>query len=133
MGNGVIPPVKNRSERNGNMRKYTMCLCEGRHEMPSNVEGAIFPKEIDPLDLIGMGEIVYSKLNNASELDLYVTGLTVALCEVIWYCVTNAIPLTLYHYDKVSGTYYSQPLFEIDRVAKDFGYDCVTGAPLPKK
>ena len=132
MGNRVISMLKI-TQKGMVMRKFTMCLCEGRHEMPSNVEGAIFPKEIDPLDLHGMREIVYSKLQNASELDLYVTGLTVALCEVIRYCVSNAIPLTLYHFDKASGRYYPQPMFEMDDVARfDYDYRCVTGAPLPE-
>ena len=91
------------------MRK-TMCLCEGRHEMPSEVEGSIFPNTLNPTDLEGMQQIVSEKLEGVTMLRLYVTGLSVALVEVIKYCIENKVELALYHYDLTTGKYYKQPV-----------------------
>lgn len=41
-------------------------------------------------------------------LDLYVTGLTVALISVLNACRELEIEVTLYHYDRESGNYYPQ-------------------------
>ena len=86
--------------------KMVLGLCQGRHDIP--VEGYIFPKEVNPLDLKGMEKQCHAILEFCTELDLYVTGLSVALVTVINYCCTNRIPLTLYHYDRESGEYYKQ-------------------------
>lgn len=76
-----------------------------------------------------MAEIARAKLNGADSVDLYVTGLTVALGEIIRYCATAAIPLTLWHFDRDTGSYYPQPLFIRDTVAAyDYGVMCITGA-----
>lgn len=42
------------------------------------------------------------------ELDLYVTGLTVALIEVINFCNLYGVGLVLHHYDKLLDIYYKQ-------------------------
>ena len=85
-------------------------LCEGRHELP--VEGYIFGNQLDPLDLEGMAKQVHEKLSDCSDLTLYVTGLTVALGEVIAYCFANDIELTLMHFDRNSNSYYPQKITE---------------------
>jgi hypothetical protein len=87
--------------------KMTLGLCRGRHDIPG-VEEYIYPGEVNPLDLDGMKRTVHSALKNCNRLDLYVTGLTVALVEVINYCCYNYIPLTLWHYNRDSGEYYPQ-------------------------
>ena len=45
------------------------------------------------------------------ELDLYVTGLTVALIEVINFCNLYGVGLVLYHYDKLLDIYYKQDVY----------------------
>ncbi len=45
------------------------------------------------------------------ELDLYVTGLTVALIEVINFCNLYGVGLVLYHYDKLLDIYYRQDVY----------------------
>lgn len=85
-----------------------MCLCEGRHEIPEAVDGAIFPQQLNPLDLKGMRTAAAAKLAGVEELDLYVTGLTVALVEVINFCHANGVSLTLWHFDRETGGYYPQ-------------------------
>ena len=82
-------------------------LCKGRH----NIEGVteyVFPQEVNPLDLNKLAEMVHEALADCTKLDLYVTGLTVALVEVINYATKNNIALTLWHYNRDTGEYYSQ-------------------------
>lgn len=87
-----------------------MALCEGRHEIPQAVDGSIFGNTIDPLDPNGLQAEAKSKLRelDIKSLDLYVTGLTVALISVLNACRELEIEVTLYHYDRESGNYYPQ-------------------------
>lgn len=90
-----------------------MALCEGRHLIPEAVDGAIFPEVVNPLDIKGLEEIAYNSINLrlATSLNLYVTGLTVALVTVINYCKMHNIDLTLYHYDRNTNSYYPQKVY----------------------
>ena len=47
-------------------------------------------------------------INYGTEINLYVTGLTVALIEVLNVCADLEISVTLYHYDRDSGNYFPQ-------------------------
>lgn len=80
-------------------------LCRGRHDIP-NVTEYIFPCEVDPLDLNGMAKMVADKLKGIEVLELYITGLTVALIEVVEYCNLNKVALTLMRFDRETGGYY---------------------------
>ena len=94
------------SSRNEMLDKK-MGLIEGRHDMP--VSDYIFKDgDFDVFDFGWMKNRVHEALFDTKSLDLYVTGLTVALVEVINYCVYNDIDLTLYHYNKETGEYVSQ-------------------------
>lgn len=88
----------------------SMALCEGRHEIPQAVDGSIFGNTIDPLDPNGLQAEAKSKLRelDIKSLDLYVTGLTVALISVLNACRELEIEVTLYHYDRESGNYCPQ-------------------------
>lgn len=88
----------------------SMALCEGRHEIPQAVDGSIFGNTIDPLDPNGLQAEAKSKFRelDIKSLDLYVTGLTVALISVLNACRELEIEVTLYHYDRESGNYYPQ-------------------------
>lgn len=90
--------------------EMSLSLCEGRHEIPQAVDGAIFSNTLNPLDIDGMAQSVAQKLNGVKVVDLYVTGLTVALVAVINYCYANGVRLTLWHYNAADGTYYEQAL-----------------------
>ena len=93
-------------------------LCEGRHNIPEVTDGYIFPSEVNPTDLRQLNNIAVDKLmdlyeskyvgNSHFKLNLYVTGLTVALIEVLNVCKMYDIQVTLYHYDRETGTYYPQ-------------------------
>ena len=91
-----------------------VALCESRHEMPNEVEGSIFPNTIDPVNIGSMRVQCARSLsrfvlqNGYKYLVVYVTGLTVALVEVINWCIRNKVNLTLMHYDRSTGKYYRQ-------------------------
>lgn len=97
-----------------NVRAAVLALCEGRHEMPEEVEGSIFPNTIDPTDILKIKVIAKRKLDKAVKeegikfLVLYVTGLSVALVECINWCAQNDVHLKLMHYNKVTDSYYGQ-------------------------
>ena len=88
-------------------------LCRGRHEIPG-VENYIFPGEVNPLDTKGLELDAVLALEAAGDLsdgiDLYVTGLTVALIAVVNAAITHGIALTLFHFDRATGNYYPQEL-----------------------
>lgn len=88
--------------------KKKMALCEGRHAILQATDGSIFENTLDPLDLEGMASLATEKLQGCKALDLYVTGLTVALVEVIKVCQATGIQLTLWHYNRDNGEYYPQ-------------------------
>lgn len=86
----------------------SMALCEGRHAIPNATNGAIFGNTINPLDVSGLEETAFHKLEGVKALNLYVTGLSVALVAVINVCHRENIILTLWHFDRDSGNYYPQ-------------------------
>jgi len=112
---------------------HTLGLCEGRHNLP--VDGYIFPSTLNPVDIEGMEKMAVERLKELfpnvhtaywgypnrlkkddiwvqfrGRLDLYVTGLTAALIAVINACLKLGIVVMLWHYDKATGEYYSQPV-----------------------
>jgi hypothetical protein len=94
------------------MRNINVALCEGRHEILQATDGSIFPSVVNPLDIEGMSKHVSDFFENKEfeSVNLYVTGLTVALIEVVKYCYHNDISLTLYHYNKEDNSYYPQTI-----------------------
>lgn len=89
-------------------------LVKGRHELP--VKDYIFEKDIEDVrNIEAMYNIVSEKLNNFDKrepLEVYVTGLTVALTTVIRYCYNEGLNLILWHYDKQKNDYYAQVMFD---------------------
>ena len=87
-----------------------MSLCKGRHEIPEAVDGAIFGTEVDPLDVNGLQAQAMETLSalEIHHLDLYVTGLTMALIAALNACRSLGITVTLWHFNRETGKYYSQ-------------------------
>ena len=83
-------------------------LIKGRHSLP--VDDYIFNEVDDVFDYAEMSNRIHTKLKLATRVDLYVTGLTTALIEVVNYCIIMNTNLTLWHYDKVSNKFVSQPV-----------------------
>ena len=92
------------------IRLKRMALCKGRHDMPPEVQGAIFDCALHPLDPDKLLKevIQYEKLENIDCLILYVTGLTVALVAVMNACKMLGVRIMLMHYNKDTGKYYPQ-------------------------
>lgn len=85
-----------------------MQLCMGRHEVSEAVDGAIFPNEVNPLDVQGLELHAMHVLNGVQDLSLYVTGLTVALIATLNACKTMGVKVCLYHFDRDTNSYYKQ-------------------------
>lgn len=82
--------------------------------MPEEVEGSIFPETVDPTELLRLRATCKRSLdaavlaNGYKYLVCYVTGLSVALVEVINWCTRNNIHLVLMHFNRETGEYYPQ-------------------------
>lgn len=87
--------------------KYVFELCKGRHTTPA--ENAIFSNSVNPTDVDALFDEAWGKIpEDCDALDVYVTGLTVAMLAVVKVCEARQIDLTAYHFDRDSGKYYSQ-------------------------
>ena len=86
-----------------------LALCLGRHEMPEN-DGNIFSQEVNPLDIKGLEEQAEKTLTQYKKqsIEIYVTGLTVALISALNICRKLDIKVTLLHFNRDNGTYYPQ-------------------------
>lgn len=87
--------------------KKKLVLCAGRHFVP-DADGSVFDHAVNPVDVDGLETEAAFMLRGVDELDLYVTGLTVACVAVINACHDKGIKLTLYHFDRDRGCYYPQ-------------------------
>ncbi len=88
----------------------SLALCEARHAMPECVKGSIFNNTLDPLDVKGLEAEASAKLAslNVKAVNIYVTGLTVALIAVLNAAKNLEIKVTLYHYNRDTNSYYIQ-------------------------
>lgn len=117
---------------NGN--ELNLVLCEGRHNITQAQNGSIFGAEISEKLLKNpelLEKVAFSRIwNKAYEhgfvrhfhapddedalvihnvhINLYVTGLTIALISVINAMRGEDVTITLYHYDRDTGEYYPQ-------------------------
>lgn len=90
--------------------EYVKGVVQGRHEI-SEVKDYIFTNTLDPADRQGIRSLAQKSLEFLSKgdnLTVYVTGLTVALVEVINICHEKGARLTLMHFDRNTGTYFPQ-------------------------
>ena len=110
-------------------------LCEGRHEMPENVSGSVFPTSVDPTDVDELDRIAteFVRSVDGKDIHLVVTGLSVALVSVIKAVTScaaddsSATSLTLWHYDRNSGDYYPQKVVAFPKVYPFCGHIMATG------
>lgn len=100
--------------QNKNTITLNMGLCEERHAIPQVTDGYFFPSEVNPTDTGALWDMACNKLllynNENIRINLYVTGLTVALVTVINICITSNIKLTLWHYNRDTNDYFSQEI-----------------------
>ena len=99
--------------------KLTLGTIKNRHKMP--VTNFIFEDKIeDVTDQAFIESMIKKKLSEATELDLYTTGLNIVNSAVIKHCYENGIKLTLEHYDKETKSYFKQPIIEWMNSKKEF-------------
>lgn len=101
-------------------KNLNMELCSGRHSIPQAIDGAIFPKTVcnvtrpdkleESAEEILKGKTSYGDLQEITSINLYATGLTVALIAVLNICRKEDIKVTLWHYDKYSKDYFKQEI-----------------------
>lgn len=98
------------------MGKYVVAgACTGRHDIPEVAGNYIFDEVIEgDVFAYDYANKVVSKLEGVTKLDLYVTGLTLAVLEVVMYCQSHNIELTLWHYDFPTKSYKPQ-LFDTNK------------------
>ena len=94
-------------------------LCEGRHEI-AGVEGYVFPADFfadvgEMFDFPRMTRRIkevfetYGLKPGADfSVELYVTGFTPALVEVLNFCTSNQIGVVLRHFNRDTGGYELQ-------------------------
>ena len=94
-------------------------LIKGRHAVPAEVKDYIFEHDI-PQDHVTDAEYMYDIAkhfiwwhNAPSELEIYVTGFTPALCAVLKVCKDYAckgynISVSCWHYDREGKTFWKQ-------------------------
>lgn len=83
-------------------------LIKGRHNIP--VDKYIFDKIKDVTDQETLMNTAYHfiKKIDTDILEIYVTGLTVALIATLNVCRLLGIDVVLYHYDRETNSYYKQ-------------------------
>lgn len=126
------------------IKNVRFALCAGRHDIP-DVQGYIFRSIPDVTDVRGMDKIAVSFVQKLAEdherhvnLELVVTGLSVALCSVIAAFYKEAAAdwegefgLTLLHWDRESGSYYPQVMRKV-YTCRHCGKKQTWGDPCPK-
>lgn len=96
--------------------KYEFELCKGRHATPATE--AIFPMEVDPTDTGALFAIAEERIpRDATEIVVYVTGMTPAMLAVVEVCWKWGITLTAMHYNRDSGEYFPQCVLLYGRCA----------------
>ena len=100
-------------------KTFVFGLCDGRHDLP--VDDFIFGKDdiTFPIDPTNLKKLVINKFNDVGvmrndTITIYVTGLTPALTATIRVCFGNGIYLNLKHYDRDSGNWIDDNIFNPD-------------------
>lgn len=120
------------------MKKVVAGLCRGRHEIKEVEDKYIFDEITDVTDIYNIshralkfvmdefrneklmyrtididddGSDIISGKKIRGHMNLYVTGLSLALVEVIKACHEVDIMLTLWHYDMSSEEYFPQEVY----------------------
>lgn len=93
------------------MKELNLILCEGRHEMPTN-DGCIFATINNVTDTEALEAEALKRLSvlarDVEKINIYVTGLTVALIASLNACRALNKPVVLWHFDRESNNYFPQ-------------------------
>lgn len=108
--------IRSKHESTMDVEARRIALCEGRHEIPQAEHGYLFADgEIaDVTDVKKLETLAIEKVDRLRPvgkkltIDLYVTGLSVALVAAINACAALDVPLCLWHYNRDTGDYFPQ-------------------------
>lgn len=108
--------IRSKHESTMDAEARRIALCEGRHEIPQAEHGYLFADgEIaDVTDVKKLETLAIEKVDRLRPvgkkltIDLYVTGLSVALVAAINACAALDVPLCLWHYNRDTGDYFPQ-------------------------
>lgn len=112
------------------VKELNIAVCKGRHDIPQATDGAIYKNEISKRMLLDvqmlegtalhkLWEVCYKKGYTDSKTDeivagvklnLYVTGLTVAVISAIKAAKFEGMKVTLWHYNRDNNNYYPQEI-----------------------
>ena len=89
-----------------------MGVCWGRHNIPEAVDGFIFPEVIDIKNVKALEVAAFDVLNNNpnARLNLFITGLTVAVIAVLNSARRLGMPVTAWHFDRETGKFFPQKI-----------------------
>ena len=110
------------------MKTLNIALCAGRHEISQAIDGSIYSTITDVTNIDALDEKAALALSpyykGNGEVNVYVTGLTVALVSVLNVACSHGVNLTLWHYNSADGTYYPQEVatrVDTDLVEESYG------------
>ena len=105
-------------------REINFGVCAGRHEIVTNdgnlVKNYVFDKIVNPTDVVGLEAHArkyfkeYFETNGRpfSDVNVYVTGLTVATIAIVNVLLELKEVVCLWHYDRESEKYFSQKIYK---------------------
>ena len=90
-----------------NGRTYTMGLCQDRHRFP--VHEGIFPHHVEVKEATTLERYANERIpEDCDTLEVYVSGLTVAMLAVVKVCAARGIHLVAYHWNERYRLYTKQ-------------------------
>ena len=99
------------------MKIFNFGACKARHEMPKEVEGYFFGNvisdvtDIQTLEFQAFQFLHAQGFENGDSVNLFATGLTVAVISAINAIKRAGGQVTIMHYDRASGQYYPQNVY----------------------
>ena len=96
------------------MKIVNVAVCNGRHDIPQAMDGAVFKQtisEMNPEKLYNSARKRFVgdyKLTRGDIINLYVTGFTMATLAIVKVCKDLQIEIICYHFDRETGTYIAQ-------------------------
>ena len=96
------------------MKKISVAVCNGRHEIPQAVDGAVFAQTITEMNPKKLYDSAQKRLVNDYKLakgdlvNLYVTGLTMATLAIVKVCKDLQVEVICHHFDRETGSYIAQ-------------------------
>lgn len=110
-GNIYLVQENSKTKERAKMKEIFLVLCEGRHEMPTN-DGCIFAAINNVTDTEALEAEALKRLSvlarDVEKINIYVTGLTVALIASLNACTALNKAVVLWYFDRDNNSYFLQ-------------------------